>query len=75
MRRQLAGQGLDLGLSPDSSSPQLYFDVLRELGCPPVELRVEIVVAEEACQFGAIYKKKRHCMLSYYLPGSYMDLL
>ena len=32
------------------------FDVPREAECPPVELRVDIVVAEESCQFGAIYK-------------------
>ena len=36
----------------------MYFDVLLEVVCPSVELRVEIVVAEELCQFGAIYKIK-----------------
>ena len=41
------------------------FDVLREAECPPVELRAEIVFAEESCQFGAIYKRKRHRMIIY----------
>ena len=41
------------------------FDVFREAECPPVELTVEIMFAEESCQFGAIYKRKRHRMLSY----------
>ena len=36
-----------LGLPLDPSSPQLYFDVLREARCPSVELRVEIVVARK----------------------------
>ena len=42
-----------------------------------MELRVEIVVAKESCQFGAIYGRKRHLMLSYYIPGNslYIDLL
>ena len=33
-----------------------------------MELRVEIVVAEESCQFGAVYKKKNGTViLSYYI--------
>ena len=43
------------------------FDVLREAEYPSVELRVEIAFAEELCQFGAIYKRKRYYMLSYHI--------
>ena len=43
------------------------FDVLHEAECPPVELRAEIVFAEESCQFGAIYKRKRHRMILHHI--------
>ena len=33
-----------------------------------MELRVEIVFAEESCQFGAIYKRK-HRMLLYHISS------
>ena len=38
------------------------FDVIHGAECPPVEPRVEIVFGEESCEFGAIYKRKRHRM-------------
>ena len=44
--------------------------MLRGVECPPVELRVGIVFAEESCQMGAIYKRKRHRMLSYRIPSN-----
>ena len=34
-----------------------------------MELRVEIVVAKGSYQLGAIYKRKRHRMLSYYISA------
>ena len=46
------------------------FDVLRGAECPPVELRVEIVFAEESYQFGANYKRKRLRMLSYHTSSN-----
>ena len=49
VRRQLKCQDLFLGSLLDPSSPWLYFDVLREADCLPVELGVGIVVAEELC--------------------------
>ena len=45
------------------------FDVVHVAECSPVELRVEVVFAEESCQFGAIYKRK-HRMLSYLISSS-----
>ena len=41
------------------------FDVVHKAECPPVELRVEIVFAEESYHIGAIYKRKRHHVLPY----------
>ena len=35
-----------------------------------MELRVEIVFAEESCQSGAIYKRKRHRILSYHISSN-----
>ena len=54
------------------------FDVAHGAECPPVELRVEIVLSEESYQFGAIYKRKRHRIISCYtssnsLCGSVVD--
>ena len=55
------------------------FDVVHGGECPPVELRVDIIVfAEESYQFGAIHKRKWHRMLSYHtssnsLCGSVVD--
>ena len=46
------------------------FDVVHGAECPSVELRVEIVFAEESYQFGAIYKRKRHRMLSYHTSSN-----
>ena len=42
------------------------FDVDHGAESPPVELRAEIVFEEESYQLGAIYKRKRHRMLSYH---------
>ena len=42
------------------------FDVVHGAECPPLELRVEIVFAEESCQFEAIYNRKRpYAFISY----------
>ena len=54
------------------------FDVVHGAECPPVELRVEIVFAEQSYQFGAVYKRKCPRMLLYHtlsnsLCGSVVD--
>ena len=65
------------GMTKDSFSARHFilahhsgeFDVVHGAECSPVELRVEIVFAEESCQFGAIYKRK-HRMLSYHISSN-----
>ena len=46
------------------------FDGVHGAECPPVDLRVEIVFAEESYKVGAIYKRKRRRMLSYHTSSN-----
>ena len=64
VRRQLAWQDLFLGSSLNPSSPWLYFDVLREAECPPVEHRVDICVCGGVMSVWGDLQKKTDCMLS-----------
>ena len=71
VRRQLEWQDLFLDSSLDPSLPELYFDALREAECPSVELKSIFMFAEESCQFGASYNRKRHRMLSYHISSTW----